>query len=212
MVNIILADQYQLVRSGLKTLLLGQASDRCVTEAETFEDALLFLQRSKAHFLITEIRGEGDVKLIGKALEIDPELKVVVLSEHDDLSLVHWSFSNGASAFLLKECGYDELVMAMKCANDGRHYLCSGISYRLLDCSKDWIMKKDPSISKEMFTDRELEVLALIGEGRTNIEMSEQLFLSKRTIEGHRQNLLDKTNSRNTAQLVRFAVRNGIMY
>lgn len=212
MVNIILADQQRLVRSGLKTLLVEVANHGCITEADTFEEALHLLHQSKTHFLITEMAADGDPERIVKALAIDPGLKVLVLSDHDDFPLIQRTFANGASAFLLKECLYEELLLAMRCASNGRNYLCSGISSRLLELTKDWAINKDSSIDKRTFTERELEVLELIGEGKTNMEMSEQLFLSKRTIEGHRQKLLDKTKSRNTAQLVRFAVRNGILH
>jgi len=212
MVNIILADQQQLVRSGLKTLLLGTSADRHITEADKLEQALTFLPHSKTDFLITEMLAGDNPALIGKALALDPALKVLVLSDEANLSLVHQVFVNGASGFLLKECLYDELLLAMKCAGVGRQYLCSGISSTLLATARLWMDKKDPAASNLIFTDREKEVLALIGEGKTNMEMSEELFLSKRTVEGHRQSLLDKTNSRNTAQLVRFAVRHGILY
>lgn len=212
MVNIILADQQQLVRSALKTLLIGTSDEWYVTEADTIEEALTFLPCSKAHFLITEISAGDGTELIGKALALDPELKVLVLSGHDDLSLVHRAIAKGASAFLLKECLFDELLLAMKCAGAGRQYLCSGISTRILDTANYWIEKKNPTALNLILTDREMEVLELIAEGKTNMEMSEELFLSKRTVEGHRQNLLEKTKSRNSAQLVSFAVRNGIIH
>ncbi|MNK18775.1 Transcriptional regulatory protein DegU [compost metagenome] len=211
MVKIILADQQQLVRSGLKTLLLRTSDDRHIIEANTFEEALHFLTRSENQFLITEMVSEDDPERIKKALTLNPELKVLVLSDNEDLMLVRRAFLNGASAYLLKECLYGELLMAMECANAGKQYLSTGLSSQLLASGIGSEKHMDSAAQKLMFTERELEVLSLIGDGKTNIEMSEQLFLSKRTIEGHRQSLLDKTKSRNTAQLVRFAVRNGIL-
>ncbi|SOD13976.1 response regulator transcription factor [Pedobacter xixiisoli] len=212
MVNIILADQQQLVRSGLKTLLLGTSDDTHVIETSTFEEALDLLPQTNAQFLITDMSAENGPEIIQRALGIVPSLKVLVLSDQFDLGLVHRTFAHGASAFLLKECLYEELLVAMKCASAGRQYLCSGISSRLLESSRDCTDIKAPPIDRKIFTERELEILALIAEGRTNLEMSEQLFLSKRTVEGHRQSLLDKTKSRNTAQLITFAVRNHIIY
>src|SRR5690606_4644350 len=119
--------------------------------------------------------------------------------------------AEGASGYLLKNISSDELIFAIKHVSSGNQYLCSELSIKLLErVTKSSALT--PIIDSNIeFSSREVEVLNLIAEGLTNLEMSEKLFLSKRTIEGHRQSLIEKTGSRNTAALIRFAVLNGFV-
>ena len=152
------------------------------------------------------------ITLITKAKEIDPNIEVIVLSMHNDVSYISQAFAHGASGYLLKECNTDELLFAVKQVMHGRKYICMDLSVKLLDlCAQHISVGSSRQNLNAEFSERELEVLRLIADGLTNDEMSDKLFLSKRTIEGHRQSLLNKTGSRNTATLIRFAVLNGFI-
>ena len=164
--------------------------------------------------LLTDIQMQemDGIALISKAKEIDPHTEVIVLSMHNDVSYIDQAFAQGASGYLLKECNTDELLFAVKQVAAGRKYICMDLSVKLLGlCAQRTSVASTKQILNAEFSERELEVLRLIADGMTNDEMSDKLFLSKRTIEGHRQSLLNKTGSRNTATLIRFAVTNGFI-
>ena len=131
---------------------------------------------------------------------------------HDNEKYVAQAFLDGASGYLLKNVSADELIFALKHTHKGGKYLFSELAIRMLE---KLVHHGHNSIhtteSQVDFSIREIEVLHLIAEGLTNNEMSDKLFISKRTIEGHRQSLIEKTGARNTAALIRYAVLNGIV-
>jgi DNA-binding NarL/FixJ family response regulator len=131
---------------------------------------------------------------------------------HNDMSYVTEAFARGASGYLLKECSPEELLFAIKYIARNGQYLSAELAVKLPGLySAVFAASKSAPLSDIQFTERELEVMRLIGEGMTNNEISDYLFLSKRTVEGHRQSLLEKTGCRNTAVLVKFAVQNGLI-
>jgi len=137
---------------------------------------------------------------------------LIILSMLDNEKYVAQAFSEGACGYLLKNVSSDELIFAIKHVSAGGKYLCSELSIRMLERLVNSSLSS-PSVFEDVIdlSSREIEVLNLIAQGLTNHEMSEKLFLSKRTIEGHRQSLIEKTGSRNTAALIRYAVINGIV-
>ncbi|MDB5021564.1 MAG: Response regulator receiver protein, partial [Pedobacter sp.] len=139
--------------------------------------------------------------------------RVVILSMHDNEKYVSQAFVEGASGYLLKSVSADEMNFSLKHVHSGGKYLCSELSMNMLGkLSQKNVNSIADNISNIEFSMREIEVLHLIADGLTNSEMSEKLFLSNRTIEGHRQSLIEKTNSKNTAALIRYAVLNGIIH
>jgi len=152
------------------------------------------------------------IALISKVKALNPNIRVMILSMLDNEKYVSQAFTEGASAYLLKSVSADELVFSIKHVSTGNKYLCSELSIRLLDrlIQKSNMEYGGVDISKN-FSMREIDVLHLIAEGLTNSEMSDRLFISKRTVEGHRQSLIEKTGSRNTAALIKYAVLNGIV-
>jgi DNA-binding NarL/FixJ family response regulator len=130
----------------------------------------------------------------------------------DNEKYVVQAFAEGAFGYLLKSISADELVFGLKHVNSGSKYMCSELSMRLLDKLLHTANTPfDQGRHQIDFSMREIEILHLIADGLTNNEMSDKLFISKRTIEGHRQSLIEKTGSRNTAALIRFAVLSGIV-
>lgn len=186
-----------------------------VGEATTGQEVLdLITNGQKIDLVLADINMPvmDGIELI-KALRVkNPEIRIVVLSMLDNEKYVAQAFVEGASGYLLKNVSSDELIFCLKHVSIGGRYLCSELAVKLLDklvhSSVSPLTYPEHNIE---FSTREIEVLHLIAEGLTNNEMSDKLFISKRTIEGHRQSLLEKTGSRNTATLIKFAVLNGII-
>ncbi|MDX5480142.1 MAG: response regulator transcription factor, partial [Hymenobacteraceae bacterium] len=142
-------------------------------------------------------------------------VKVLVLSMLEHERYVHQAIAEGASGYLLKNAGKEELSSAIKLVATGTPYICSNFTIDLLkkthapEGHAEQQAAQQPE--RRELTKRELEVLNLIGQGYTNAEIAEKLFTSKRTVETHRQNLLEKTHTKNTATLIKYAIQNGII-
>lgn len=217
MIKIILAEDHNIVRNGIKSLLDKEPDIEVIAEATNGQQALDFLQKPgfKADLVLTDINmpGLSGMELIGKLHEEHPEVKSIVLSMLDHERYMLQAFKAGASGYILKNVSASELTFAIRhiCNNNDR-YVCIELTLRMLD---RLIHMPEPQIPDHLpeidLSKREVEVLSLIAEGYTNSEIAEKLFTSKRTVEGHRQNLIDKTGARNTAALIRFAIQNSII-
>jgi len=215
MIDLILAEDHNIVRNGISLLLGADKEISIKGEAVNGLEVMNMLAKGiKADMVLADINmPEMDgISLIRELRLSHPQTKIVILSMLDNEKYVAQAFSEGASGYLLKSVSADELLFALKHVNSGGKYLCSELSIRLLDKLLHTVNIPFDKAGHEIdFSMREIEILHLIAEGLTNSEMSEKLFISKRTIEGHRQSLIEKTGSRNTAALIRFAVLCGIV-
>lgn len=143
-----------------------------------------------------------------------PLIKLVLLSMLNDQAHLLQAFEKGASGYLVKNIDYEELLFAVKHVHKGGRYLCDELSQLLITYLREqpqYGLDNTRALDQIEISDRELEVLHLIGEGFTNQEIADQLFLSKRTVEGHRQNLIDKTGAKNSASLIKYAAMRGLI-
>ena len=215
MLNLILAEDHNIVRNGIRMLLEADKEISIAGEAVNGREVLDMIAAGvKADMVLADINmPELDgISLIRELKLSSPQTRVMMLSMLDNEKYVSQAFSEGASGYLLKSVSADELVFALKHVSGGGKYLCAELAIRLLDkLMQSPAIPASPASSHIDFSMREIEILHLIAEGLTNNEMSDRLFISKRTIEGHRQSLIEKTGSRNTAALIRFAVLSGII-
>jgi DNA-binding NarL/FixJ family response regulator len=215
MIQVLLAEDHNIVRNGIKMLLGSDKEIHVAGEATNGKEALDFITNNEgidvilADINMPELDG---ISLIKEAHNLKPDIRVVILSMHDNDKYVSQAFQEGASGYLLKSVSADEMIFSLKHVKAGGKYLCSELSIKMLEkLSQKSVNSVSENVSNIEFSMREIEVLHLIADGLTNSEMSEKLFLSKRTIEGHRQSLIEKTGSKNTAALIRYAVLNGII-
>jgi len=215
MLDVILADDDTLVREGIKMILTAQERVNVLGEASNGTQVMNILSEGLVpHIVLTDINmPEMDgISLVSSLRKIYPAIKVIMLTMSDSNKFIQQSFTAGASGYLLKTIHPEELIFALNQVNTGERYICSTLSMRLLDRSIEWANHQSSQTDLNVdFSNREMEILGLIAEGLTNQEMSERLFLSKRTIEGHRQSLIEKTGCRNTATLIKYAVLNGMI-
>jgi DNA-binding NarL/FixJ family response regulator len=216
MIKIFLADDHNIVRNGIKSLLDKEADMEIVGEATDGKQVLDVLL-SATHLpdvVITDVNMPimNGMELTAKISELYPKVKIVVLSMLDHERYIVQAFKAGASGYVLKNVSADELTFSIRhVCNYNERFLCMELTTRLIDKLID---THEPVSNRQFQLDlskRETEILILIAEGFTNQEIAEKLFTSKRTVEGHRQNLLEKTGARNTAALIRFAIVNNII-
>jgi DNA-binding NarL/FixJ family response regulator len=215
MLHILLAEDHNIVRNGIKMLLEMDKNITIAGEAVNGKEVLDLVKSGMpvdiilADINMPELDG---ISLLKEMKMLSPSTLIVMLSMHDNEKYVAQAFLEGASGYLLKSVSADELIFALKHVQTGGKYLCSELAIGMLEKSvhtgHSSVSSTEPNID---FSLREIEVLNLIAEGLTNKEISDKLFISKRTTEGHRQSLIEKTGSRNTAALIRFAVLNGYL-
>jgi len=215
MLKVILAEDHNIVRNGIRMLLENEPDFEVIGEATNGREVLDLLERNiEAELILADINMPVmDGMSMLKAIRTNyPDVKVIFLSMLDNEKYVSQAFKEGASGYVFKNVSSDELIFSLKQVNSGSRYLCTELALNLLDRSlqESPVFTTAPE-SKIEFSQREVEVLQLIAEGLTNTEIAEKIFISKRTVEGHRQSILEKTGSKNTATLIRFAVLNGFI-
>lgn len=217
MYKILLVDDHTLVRNGFRLILESHKQLSIVGEAGDGVEALAFLDKSETpDLIITDLKMEemSGITLIHKVKAKYPEIDVAVLSMIEDNNTVAEAFRAGAVGFLSKNSDYDELVQGIFNILQGKRYISMEIGLSLLDhfqLNGPIYIDKEAIYHRYDISERELMVLELISRGFTNAEIADQIFLSKRTVEGHRQQLIDKTKTKNTADLVRFAFQNKLL-
>ncbi|WP_286896190.1 MULTISPECIES: response regulator transcription factor [Sphingobacterium] len=217
MIKILLVEDHMVVRNGIKLLLESQDGFEVVGEASNGKEALQFLNSNPVpDIALTDISMEemDGIELLHELKKQYPSIKVVILSMLNQINYVVEAFESGLAGYLVKNVGYNELLFGLNHIANGGRYMSEEIAMILLDQVRS--KQSYAQVSGELQTDfdisdRELEVLKLIAEGYTNIEIADKIFLSKRTVEGHRQNLIDKAGVKNTAHLVKFAFERGIL-
>jgi len=217
MIKIILVDDHLLVRNGIKMLLYTHSEIEVIADMENGHDVLSYLSSNNVcDILISDIDMPRMNGLdLAKQIQMNyPSIKVIFLSMLNEQKQLLQAFDFGAHGYLIKNINYDELLFAITHIHKGGKYICDQLSQQLLEQlnnQPNFVDKVGETILHLEMSERELEVLYLISEGLTNIEIAEKLFLSKRTVEGHRQNLIDKTGTKNSASLIKYAVLNGLV-
>ena len=210
-IKIVLADDHKIVREGLKNLLDKEWDIEIIGEADNGRAALQIVQNLDPDIIIMDIGMPqlNGIEAAKRIKEISPEIKIIALSMHSDKQFVTGMLQAGSSGYLLKDCAVDELVDAIRTVVDNKIYLSSEISGIVVNEYMQNLTKLDESNFSDL-TDREREVLQLIAEGTTTKNISERLFISVKTVESHRKNIMDKLKLYTVPELTKYAIRSGL--
>jgi two-component system, NarL family, response regulator NreC len=212
MIEIVLADDHQVVLEGFKLLLGGESDFRVVGEAADGIDVAPLVDRLRPAVLVVDLMmpGLSGLEVTRQVHARWPEVRIAVLSMHANEAYVVEAFKNGASAYVLKQAPARALVEAIRAVAAGRRYLSPPLTEdKLADYERRTrAATVDPY---ETLSTREREVLQLAAQGLTNAAIGERLSIGKRTVETHRANLIRKLDLKSQADLVRFAVRRGLV-
>lgn len=211
--KIILVDDHTLFRNGLKGLLNRYPECEVVGEASDGMEFLELLEKTPCDVVLLDIdmpRMNG-IEAVQLALARYPELKVVTLSMHGDEEYYFRMVEAGVKGFLLKNSEIDEVRAAVTAAGSGGSYFSQELLRSLVGSLKSSTPGQTADRETETLSERETEVLLGICKGLSNQEIADELFISKRTVDKHRANILDKTGCRNTANLVVYAIKNSLV-
>jgi DNA-binding NarL/FixJ family response regulator len=213
MSRIFLVDDHTIVRDGLRALLANEPDITIVGEAGNGQELLDRLPTTPADVVLLDANMPVlDGLATTQRLRAEyPQVRVLILSMLAHERYIGQLFDAGASGYVLKSAEKDEILVAIQMVISGRQFLCSDLGLSMLRkvLAKD--DEPDETTKASRLSRRESEVLQLLAEGLTTNEIAEKLFTSKRTIETHRQNILEKTQTKNTAALIRLAVTQGML-
>lgn len=204
-INLAIVDDHNLFREGL-ILLIRKSSPDLVGEIYEATNGIEFLKLIDQHkidvvFMDISMPGMNGIEATQRALEKDKDLKIIALTMFNDNDYYYKMINAGVKGFLLKEAEIQEVIFVMKTVIQGN-------SYFPVDILCNIIKNKDTDLPPyDCLSDRELEILKMICEGLSNRDIAKKLFISKKTVDKHRANILMKTNSKNTANLVMYAVK-----
>jgi len=207
--KVILVDDHQLFREGLKLLLGNFKYIVSIKEASNGKDFLELLKEDRPDIVFMDINmpGVDGIEATRLALQSEPSLNIIGLSMYADEDYYTRMIDAGAKGFVLKNSSIHEVETAIKHILNGNNYFSPEILTGLVRS----INRKKTTVYHDELSERELEVLYQICKGLSNQEIADKLHISKRTVDKHRENLLTKTNSKNTVGLVMFAIKNKIV-
>jgi two-component system response regulator NreC len=207
-IRILLADDHAVVRQGFKMILGAEADMEIVGEAGTGREAIELAESLKPDVVVMDVAMPemNGIEATRRVATSVPHARVIALSMHKDSVYVREVLRAGARGYLLKDSGANDLVTAVRAVAKGEGYLSPAVSDAVLD---DY--RKHVSNPIDLLSSREREVLQMLAEGKTNKEIASILNLSVYTVDAHRGRIMEKLNVHSINELVRFAVRNGLI-
>lgn len=211
-IRIILADDHEIFRDGFTVMMKKQAGIEMVAEARNGEQLLAQVARYQPDVVLTDIKmpGMDGIEATRLITAQYPRVGIIALSMFDDDNLIIDMLEAGAKGYLLKNAHKKEIIEAIKTVFRNDTYYCNNTSHKLARMIAQSRFHPGKPQQKATFNPKELEIIRLICQEYSNKEISEKLFLSIRTIEGYREKILEKTNARNTAGIVVYAIRHNI--
>ena len=212
-ISVLLADDHAILRDGLKAILNSQTGIEVIGDAEDGHTTVALAQELKPDIILMDISMPklNGIDASEKVLGLVPETRVIMLSMHSNSEYIQRAFKAGARGYLLKESAGQEVVKAVQMVYQGHFFLSQRISDMLLDVMFTSVSKPSSSSLLEKLSLREREVLQLVSEGRTSVEIAEILSLSPKSIDTYRNRLMQKLEVSNIANLVKFAIQHGII-
>ncbi|HYU78234.1 MAG TPA: response regulator transcription factor [Vicinamibacterales bacterium] len=209
----LLADDHAIVRRGLRSLLETEPGLSVVAEAADGLDALRLCEEHEPDVIILDVGMPklNGIEVAARAQKLRRPPHVIILSMHADESYIIRALSAGARAYLLKDATDEDLIPAVRTVAAGKPFFSPAVAGVLVDDYVRQLQTRGLTDTYHLLTDREKEVLQLLAEGRSNKEVASILNLGLSTVETHRGNLMQKLNLHNTAEIVLYAVRKGII-
>ena len=212
-IEVMLVDDHPIVRQGIKSVLERTPDIRIVAEAADGRQAVALARRYRPDVVIMDITLPhlNGLEASVQILKQNRNAKILILSMHDNRAFIERALDYGARGYILKDTAADEIVHAIKEVSEGRFFLSAKISSFVI---QDYIFQRKKKMrlrSISILTSREKEILQLIAEGLSNKLIAQQLELALKTVHAHRNNIMQKLDIHNQAQLIRFALKEGLV-
>jgi two-component system nitrate/nitrite response regulator NarL len=200
-IKVVLVDDHHIVLDGLESLLSNDGGFEVMASLHSGEEVLAFLQKEQPQILLTDysLPGVSGIDFVRQVRKNYPQIKIIVLSMHDEAHIIKSILKEGAEGYLLKNIQHSELKSAIRHVSQGLPYVSPEVTRLLME------EMNRPKGEPELLTERELDVLRLIAKELSNKAIGEKLFISERTVETHRKNIFRKTKTSSLVGLMKFA-------
>lgn len=211
-IRLLLADDHQIMREGLKALIEKERGITVVGEAEDGKTTVELARKLNPNVVVMDVAMPdlNGIEATRKIVKAHPNVKVVALSGHLNQGFVREMLAAGASAYILKQTACDELVRAIRAVVAGKKYLSAEVARGVVDAYVELSQSPSQSPAFVVLTEREREVLQMIAEGRSTKDIGGEIGVSVKTVETHRHNIMEKLNLHSVAELTKYAIREGI--
>ncbi len=213
MIQILIAEDHHLVRAGLKAFLEQEEDVAVVGETSDGQETLELTERLNPDILLLDVGMPklNGIQILRQLKELKLATRVIILTMYSDTSFIKRSFQYGAKGYLLKNSVSEELILAVRAVFRGEVFLSTAISRFILDDFLTYQEKAEALDAFDTLSSREVQVLQLIAEGHSNSSIAQMLFISPKTVDKHRANLLIKLSVKDTAGLIRIAIKNKLV-
>ena len=207
--RILLVDDHQMVREGLRAILDKDDSLSVIGEAHNGREAVRAAQELRPDVVVMDVAMSdmNGIEATRQIRALAPNIQIVALSSHSDRRYVKAILDAGACGYILKADAYDELVRGIDAARQGLKYLCAAVTSEIIESA---LQQDTPGSVFEILGAREREVLQLLAEGLTSSQIAQRLHVSTSTVETHRKNIMRKLDVHNVAELTKYAIREGL--
>jgi two-component system response regulator NreC len=210
-IKIMVVDEHKIVREGLATLIAKQPNMEIVGEAADGREALDLVEKNTPDLILMDVTmpNLNGIEATRRIKSKNPEIEIIALSLHSERQFVLGMISAGASGYLIKQCTFDELVLAINTVMEGKKYLSREIANVLIE---EYVRKdsQERAVIDSKLTSREIEILQLLAEGKTTKEIASNLSISLKTVEAHIRHTKSKLKAKTVAALTKIAIREGL--
>ncbi len=213
-VRVMIIDDHQLIIDGLSSILQDEEDVLFVGGANSMEQALELLEKQQVNVALVDINmpGKSGIEVTRKLKELYPDIQVLALTMHEDISIITRMVEAGASGYILKRTNMNEVLEAIRVVADKGKYLGRDVQALMMEnLNSSDHMKVLTENSPATLTSREKEILNLVAREYNNGEIAEKLFISERTVETHRRNIFTKTKTKSIVGLIKYAIREGLV-
>jgi DNA-binding NarL/FixJ family response regulator len=211
--RILIAEDHAIVRDGLKALLAAQPGFEVVAEAANGREAVKRADRTRPDLVLIDLSMPkmNGLEAIRELRRQDRSVRIIVMTAHAAEEYVFAALEAGVDGYFLKDGSQEELLLAISTVTAGKRYLCPGVSEQVIEGYLHGKPRLRKQTAWETLTPREIEILKLVAEGYKNREIAEELFISIKTVEKHRSNLMAKLNLKSAAELAKLALEKGLI-
>ncbi len=214
-IKVLIADDHELIRYGITSVIHACDDIEVICEASSGMEAIELFKQMRPDVCILDITmpERNGIETTRSILEIDPDARILILTMHIGEEYLNEVIDAGANGYMLKNSDRNELLDGIRAIHNGEKAFSSSVSRLMGECYMRNMQKskEQPESEKVKVTKREREIIQLIAEGHTSSEISQILFISPRTVDTHRTNLMNKLDLKNAAGLVRYALENGLI-
>ncbi len=212
-IRVLIADDHTILRAGLKIMLNAQPDIETIGEASDGKQAITEAERLAPDVVIMDITMPecNGIEATRQIKRMFPDVRVLILTMHENEEYLFETLRAGAAGYMLKEAADTELISAIRVVSSGRFYLAPSAQSMLVSDYLQRVHTGEERDSYSALTEREREILKLVAEGLTNSQIGELLFISPKTVDTHRTHVMDKLNLHSRAELVKYAMRRGLL-